>query len=307
MTLADLPVYAGSAGVHPNYHQFVPQPRDQYGTPIIGGPAPLAYPSGGTSITDRIRNLVGSFDVAPTPTGNSGYIPSMNWTGAGRPVGSVIATPKSPQVQMGVNQAYGTNAANTTAARQSLADWTKEYLAGQPAAQQYSGQETAAIGRVYGSGPGSVAGNLADIRQQRATALRDLTQGAYRRADRTQSLRQLGAGGTNSSYLQRAYAQDLGNIAANSAVQGADQQRADELYLNQQQLGNVGTRQELQDRLLGRNLMPAQVASGLEQDATGRLGSIANLDYANNFYAPAEDAYSRRIAYLQQLAAMGYQ
>lgn len=279
------------------------QPRDPYGQPI---------PAGG-SISGRIRNLVGDF-TSPMGVGRTGirnttpgYVPSMSWNGAGRPVGSVVSAPKSASVQTGIGQAQTTNAAADATAAKSLSDWTKEFLASRPRAQQFADEETAAIGSVYGTGAGSTQGNLARIRNNARLALRDQTEAAIRRAGRTNSLRRLSRGGVNSSYLDRAYGQDLQRIMSQGATQDADREREDLLYLEGQRTGRAGTRQQLMDRLLERNLMPASVESGMQSDRIGRLGGIANLEYGNNVYAPAEDAYARRINFLNSLMEQGYE
>lgn len=268
------------------------QPRDQYGNPL--------------TITNRIQGFVNGFGV-PGRNTTPGYVPSMNWNGAGRPVGSTVAAPRSAEVQTGVAQAYKTNAATNDTARKSLTDWTREFLASRPRAQQYADEETGAIGRLYGSGSDSTGGALERIRRNARLALRDQTEAAYRRAGRTNSLRRLGAGGVNSSYLDRAYAQDMGRIASEGALRDADRERSDLMYLEDRRLGQVGNRQQLMDRLLERNLLPVSVASGVQGDEVNRLGQIAGLDYGNNDYIPAEDAYARRINFMNDLIARGYE
>lgn len=256
-----------------------------------------------SAVSRNIQGLAAGFNM---PTQQAGYTPSMNYTGAGRPVGSTVAQPKSPQVGTGLQQGYATNQATNTQGRQSLADWTREYLKQRPQAQQYAGEETGAISQVYGQGQDSLQGQLARIRQNRAAAMRDATEQSYRRAGRMNSVRQIASPGAGSGFLDRRYQQDLANVGTQAALQNSDLARQDAMYLNQQRLGQVGTRQQLMDNLLSREMQPYQMQSGMETDQVNRLGQLASLDYSQNAYVPAEDAYSRRMDFLQNLAYQGY-
>lgn len=281
------------------------------------GPAPVVSPinqrlkdlfGGFTGTTSRMGSPGGGYGGASGAPGSAGYMPSMNANGAGRPqtnfaVGATLASPRSMPVQNAVNTAYGARSTNQAVGNQSLTDWTKEFIASRKPSAQFAGEETGAISRFYGSGPDSVGGDLSRIRNNQAASLRDLTEQAYRRAGRDNSLRRMGR--QPSSYLDNLHAQQFAGIAAQGAYRQGDQERADLAYVNSARTGMAGQRQNILDQQLNQNLLPYQTASQFEGDGLNRLGQLANLDYGNNTYQPVEDAYSKRAAFLQQLMEMG--
>lgn len=264
---------------------------------------PNPYGSSG-AVANRIRSLVSGFNLPAYNPAGDGYVPSMNNNGAGRPVGSLVPQVRSPNVQSALTPAFQTRTANSARSTQSLSDWTKEFLKNRPRAQRFADEEMSSIGRLYGSGSGSLEGELSGIRNDRSAAIRDMTEAAMRRAGRADSLRRMTGG--NSSYLDRVYGQSMRDIAASTAASGADQHREDALYLDQSRRGAAGSRTALLDQLLGRELYPAQVGNAVEGSDLDRLSQLSGIEYGNNDYLPAEDAYGRRLDFLQRLQGLGY-
>ncbi len=247
-----------------------------------------------TDLNNRIRDLVSSFSMP-----SSGYVPSMNNNGAGRPVGSTVAAPRSEGVAAQMPSMFATRSSNATGSTQSLADWTKEFLGSRPRAKKFADEEMTSIGRLYGSGAGSLQGDLSNLRSNRSAAIRDLTESAMRRAGRADSLRRMTGG--NNSYNDQLYAQQLGEIAASTAASDSDQARDDLFYLDQARRGSVGARGALLDQNLNRDLLPARMSNEFETMNLDRLGQLSSIDQGNNSYIPAEDAYTRRINFINYL------
>lgn len=216
----------------------------------------------------------------------------------------MFASQRSPAVQQAVNGAFATQAATQGNAQQSLTDFTKQFIESRPKVDQYGQEEQDSISQIYGSGPGSVQTQLADLNRQRQAATNQAAAAAMSRAGRANSVRRLTGG--NSSYLDRLYAQDLSGIATGAAGQYADQGRADLQYLTGQRAGNVGRRQQIIDSILNRNMGPADAAAHIQNQNVDAIGALANLEYGNHNYTAPEDAYSKRLEFMQRLREMGY-
>lgn len=200
---------------------------------------------------------------------------------------------RSQPIQQGIGQAMATRTTNQTQANQSLSDFVKEFLSSKGQVQQAAGQESAALGNIYGTGAGSLQQQLADINRRRTAAVNAGAQSAFGRAMRNNNVSRMQGG--NSSYLDRVLMQQMGDIGASSAGQAADQERNDLQYLTGQRTANVGGQQAIIDRMLARNFMPTQAASEIEGMNLRNLGGLANLEYGNNIYERPEDAYLNRL------------
>lgn len=195
-----------------------------------------------------------------------------------------------------MQQAWQTNTGNQGQVNQSLADFTKNYLAQTPAVKGYADQETAAIGKFYGSGAGSVSGDLAAIEARRANAINRAAAGAVRQASRSNTLRRMGSG--NNSANDRLYAQMLMGIAADSAQQQTANDASNYRYVADNQRGLAGARQKLLSDLAMRDLAPADAALSYQSRGLSNLGSLAGLENSNTIY---DDTALRRQQLLNSL------
>lgn len=147
--------------------------------------------------------------------------------------------------------------------------------------------------------PNGLAKRLADLNRQRQASVNLAAQSAIGTAIRNANLARMQSG--NSSYLDRALAQQLAGINTNAAIQGYDQSHADEQYIAGQRQGAIGRRQQIIDSILQRDLVPAQTANQFQAANLSNLGSLANLEYGNNSYQAPEDFYANRLNFLDYL------
>lgn len=176
------------------------------------------------------------------------------------------------QAQFGGDVAAGKN--------QSLTDFVKESLATRPQATADLDQESGAINQVFD--PNGLQKDLAGLSGQRTALLRQAAQQAIARASRSNNLSRMTGG--NSSYLDRAYAQSLGNILTNQAVQGNAQDQANLQYLTNTRLGAAGQRQGLLNQYLQSGLMPYQAINQAQAGDLSNIGTIGGLENQNTYY-----------------------
>lgn len=240
----------------------------------------------------QMPNFNRRFNVG-SGSASSGYpavtLPQPNTSG-------IIQIPRSTQQGAAVQQAWQANTGNQGQVNQTLADYTKNYLASAPAAKGYADQETAAIGKFYGKGRGSVAGELAWIEERRANAINQAAAGAVRQASRANTLRRMGSG--NNSANDRLYAQMLMGIAADSAQQRTANDASNYRYVADNQRGLAGARQKLLGDLAMRDLAPADAALSFQSRGLSNLGALANLENSNTIY---DDTALRRQQLLNSL------
>lgn len=229
--------------------------------------------------------------INASPFGWSGGTPGGPYRGAPNP--SMFVTPQryqpiiggitAPTVQNTSNYTQsptavawttrGTNAANEA---KSLTDFTRQYLASRPTAKSFTDSDTAAIGKFYGSGPGSAQYDLAQIDRQRAAAINAGAASAIRRAARANSVRRMNTG--NNSATDRAYAQMLGNIGAQTAMDRTANDASNYRYVADNAKNLTGTRQKLLNDLLMRDFQPLNLANQYEQNNLATLGTLGSLD-----------------------------
>ena len=194
----------------------------------------------------------------------------------------LTVTQRSPVVGGGItklNTVFGEGQDRTN---QTIADFTREYLTQKPKAQQFANEEINSISQVYGSGPGSVRDDMKRLMAQRNAAMRTATQEAMNRARRDNSVFRMNNG--NSSFADQQYGSVLAQLAAQEAAREADLNREDYLYQRQGQASMLGNRNRILNDLLMRDLMPVEQGQRLMANDAGLLGSIANLENANNIY-----------------------
>lgn len=212
----------------------------------------------------------------------------------------MVATVKSPVIQGGINTAMTTRTDNAKTEQQSLKDYAAQVLGGQPKAQAAADQEINSINQIYQTGGDSIEARLAQLNRQEQAAANIAAQRAMSGVRRGYNAQR--AGGGNSSYLDRLMAQQMYGIRAQNAGMGAQQGRNDLQWLTGQRTGQVGRRQNILDTLAQRGLAPAFAGQQMESGALGNLGRLADLDYGNNLYEMPEDAWRRRLDFLDYLS-----
>lgn len=194
----------------------------------------------------------------------------------------IIQIPRSMNQGSAISGAWGQNTANRAQANQTITDFTKNYLQQGPQLKSFANQETGAIGRFYGSGPGSVAGDLAAIERRRSNAVTQAAESAIRRAARANSIRRMGSG--NNSANDHWYVQQVGNIAAQTAADRAQNDSANYRYVADSQRGLAGQRQKLLNDLTMRDLTPLDVSQRYEANSLSNLGTLGTLEDRNTIY-----------------------
>lgn len=262
-----------------------------------GGPAVRTAAPAIPYTSDRNGNYPWNAGAPVQPRFNlaslfSGGPMAVNTSNQSRGTPGMFATTKSQPVQGGINTAMTTRTTNAGAEQQSLKDYAAAVLSGQPKAQQFADEETAAVGRIYGTGGDSVEARLAQLNRQEQAAQNIAAQRAASGVRRGINAQR--AGGGSSSYLDRLLAQQLYGIGAAGAGRGAQQGRSDLTWLTGQRTGQVGRRQNILDILAQRGLAPVMAGQQIEQGALGNMGRLADLDYGNNIYERPEDAWRRQ-------------
>lgn len=172
--------------------------------------------------------------------------------------------------------AWDTRAANAGNAQKSLVDFTNDYLASRPTMKSFADSETNAIGKFYGSGPGSATYDLNQIAGQRSKAINDAAQSAINRAARSNSVRRMNSG--NNSATDRSYAQILANIAAQSAMDRTASNASDYKYVADNQRALTGVRQNILNNLMSSQFAPTDLANKYEATNLNDLGTLGSLD-----------------------------
>lgn len=185
--------------------------------------------------------------------------------------------------------------------QQSLADWTKNYLAGDAGAKANTAQETGAVGSFYGSGPGSVTGDLNRLATRANSASNLASQQALAHAQRQNNLNRMIHG--NGSFTDNAYAGQAAAIAVDNARRKAAQDQANYQYVKQGQMNFLGQRNNLQDSYLNRGLVPIDTSNQILGQQSNLLGGINSLENQNSVYQTQtpDEAINRRISLLNSL------
>lgn len=163
----------------------------------------------------------------------------------------------------------------------SLSDYISKYLAGGADAASRTGQEIGSVDRYYN---GEVDNALAGMRTQRQTAVLSAADRAQKASLAGVHGSMLANDGGGSSYDSRLALKNYTDISTNAALDNANQQKGDYMFSLQQQQANLGRRQSLADALTARTLVPSQLRNQQFGQQLGYLGSIENMDQANNFY-----------------------
>lgn len=249
----------------------------------------------------------GSLPAYNSGFGQGAFQPTSNAVRAIQPPQFATATIKNPAQGARIGQAYNQYDANRTADQSSLSDFVKQYVGANPAAKQYTDQESSAIGGFYNGGVQNDLNRLAD---QSSAAGNLAAQRALGQAGRQSAAYRLVNG--NSSYADKQLADQFSNIAIQNALRDSQQRQQNYLTVLAGQQGNLGVRGKLQDNYLNRFLVPGQQSNLLLNNQLGTLGTLGNLDYANTSYGAPQQQQDYQyqpgpvnpaITYAQKMAA----
>jgi hypothetical protein len=219
---------------------------------------------------------------------------------------TVRSNVKDQDQQNRISAAGGRFDNDVLANRQSLEEFTKNYLGGDGTAKNFMQQETGAIGNIYGAAndPNSMAYNLAKIRNDQSLAVNRDANNQMRNALAQTKLNSLM--GVNDSSVDAALMNAAGNIASQAALTNAGQARTDYMSLLNAQSQMAGRRSGLQDDYLKRSLVPMDVRMRLGANELGQANQLGQMNLANNFYNldSPEQMYSRKMGLLGQYQDM---
>lgn len=165
--------------------------------------------------------------------------------------------------------------------RQSLADFTTQFLTNTPKVNAATDQDVNAIGEYYG-GANSVQSNLDRMANAKKAAVAANVSRALATAQRNANIGRLVSG--DSSYLDQQYLDTAGGILANEASQDADLRRANYLGVKDAQTRLAGSRQGLIDASASRLLQPIQANTALGNSELGQAAQLGGLLNQNNLY-----------------------
>lgn len=168
-----------------------------------------------------------------------------------------------------------------TASSLALDQYIKDYLSGGAAAKTRTAQETGAIDRYYN---GDVERQLAELRTRRAQAGDEALRRSLGYMTRTMNSDRLTGSSGGGSYDRQLALRMGGDLNLQTMLDNLNQERADQEYLRQSQLGLAGRRTGMADALALRDLVPANAMKSELGWNLGTLGDITKLDQMNNFY-----------------------
>lgn len=203
-----------------------------------------------------------------------------------RPAPRVTSLVKNPTLQGGISNLGSDYTANADVSKSGLGDYISKYLAGQKAAETQTGQETGAIDQFYNGG---VSANLAQLRNQRSSAMTDAANRASAYAVRGVKGNMVANDGGASSYDTRQAVRNVTDVQTQAALDNANQARQDYGYVTGNQIGLAGARTGLQNTLAARSLVPGQASSDVLRRNEGDLQGVVGLDQANKFYGIKQD------------------
>jgi hypothetical protein len=154
---------------------------------------------------------------------------------------------------------------------------------------------------------GTTESNLSSMRRDAGEALRRAGDLARQNARKDLKLSGFRSRGGASSRLDRMSLDRNIGIETDIANRMAQQRRADFDQLNRLRSGALGQRQNIYDRLAGRELMGEQARIGLLGQQAGLLGQLGAADRANTVYQLAESPeYTQQQQYQAALEAQGF-
>lgn len=205
------------------------------------------------------------------------------------------------QAIAGARDRFGNATAQT---QQQLADFTKDYLAGNTQARDFAAQETGSLGGYYNGG---VQNDLNRLAREREMAVARSTERALDRARGSLNQQRFMSG--DSSRLQSQYLNTLTDVLANEARQQADLNRANYLTVRSGADANAGRRQQILDNSLSRGLVPLNASYAQSAAELSQLGALGNLTGQNNVYNmdTPESRMARQLGVLGQASNLDQQ
>lgn len=200
---------------------------------------------------------------------------------SGPPGVSVQRKVKNPALQAQLNAALTDYQGLRTAGQQGLSDYISKYLSNQSDESKFTGQEVGAASDFYN---GNVANTLAQLRASRASAVNAAADVGAREAIQGVKGNALQGDGGMSSYEQREAMGAVIPIRAQTAVDEANQERADYGFTTQGAIDLMGKRSQEENQQAAQTLMPYQVRSQMNSTNMGTLGNLLQADQLNHFY-----------------------
>lgn len=182
----------------------------------------------------------------------------------------------------------------------SLTQFTKDFLDERTKQKAALGQEEDFIGKTFD--PNGLEANLASIARNRSALGRQAAESAIRRAGRDASISRMVNGG-DASYLNRAYADQLGRILLDNALKGSDMARENAMYVQGQRNAALGARRRLGMDYVNDAMLPFTTIAGAQATDLGNLGRIQDLENSNTLYdyVTPDQAASRNLGMLNDL------
>jgi hypothetical protein len=202
--------------------------------------------------------------------------------GSDKPNLGMVTVVKNKEIQKlideGTSQAGTTQKATAKGVEDWRSQWKSQYL---PEIQRQMGQETALLDSLYGGG---FEQKLSQLRQGEAAAQNRALEQTLGRLRSGQSLQRarLGIGGRNTQQ-DIMEARLMSDQATRVALQQAAQERADFGNLWQQQLGGMGQRQQMQERLSTMPLREGQIMAQAYATPLQLAEQVRQMDDANKF------------------------
>jgi hypothetical protein len=198
----------------------------------------------------------------------------------GNPTFSTLSNVKSKPIQGGINALLSDWNAGRESGSTALKDYISTYLAGKPAAEARTAQETGWLDTLYNG----LDKQLGAIRTGREAAVNSAADVAAAQGLRSVSQNLLKTQGRRSSYGDRLAISTLAPIRTGAAVDTYDQQRADLGYTTALQAAQLGKRQALADQMAQYGLQPDQIRRAMQSSDISSLSGIEQANLANNFY-----------------------
>lgn len=186
---------------------------------------------------------------------------------------------KSGQLQNNLSAGYGNYGNSTAQNQQQYGNYLSNFNAQTPGMTNNVSQENDAISNIYNGG---LQGQLNQNAQQEASAVNQSAQRALLKNQQLNSATQIQGG--NNSYAQKQALDTGANIQADEALRQADLGRNNIQYMQQQQLGANGLRNNNLAGLTNRQLQPIQSLQSMDSGALNQLGALGNIDNSNNIY-----------------------
>jgi hypothetical protein len=205
---------------------------------------------------------------------------------------SFTGTPKSQAQNSFLTAIQGQTRANQPIKNNSLASFVRESYARGGKTSAALDSDLSMIDKVFAK-DGGLANELINTRAKRSAGILMRVKDAMNKARRSDASRRMMSG--NNTYNDRLYADNLGRVAADAAVQDADLERDDLRYLTGARTGLLGARGRLTDQYLGSLLNPGKAVTSFAKDDLDVLNDFARLENQNTVYESPLDSLRRQM------------